>query len=171
MTRTLMMMCCGLATLTAAAGAQRRVPPGAAAPDKPMGQVTIALKTGNSPYQGTGPGTCTHAPVASVYGVLSEQWSVDYSGGQRSMHLTVWKPKSGSGEMFSLSLSNGTTSQTVNTVRAPGASPTEGSGSVTLAATGTGGTFTVEAKDARGSAIAGTIKCDAFSAATAEGGD
>ena len=86
------------------------------------------------------------------------------------MHLTLWKPRNGSAEMFSLSVSNGPSRRTVNTVKATGSSPIEGSGRVILATAANGGTFTVEAKDAHGASITGTIKCDAFTAAAAEGG-
>ena len=41
---------------------------------------------------------------------------------------------------------------------------------VTLAPSGKGGVFTIEAKAADGTAITGTIKCDAFAPHTAEGG-
>jgi phage tail sheath gpL-like len=83
------------------------------------------------------------------------------------LNLSMWRPKNGSGDMVSLSVSTGKTSKTVSTVRGAAVA---GSGKVTLAATGKGGVFTVDAKAADGTAITGTIKCDAFAPHIAEGG-
>ena len=46
-----------------------------------------------------------------------------------------------------------------------------GTGTVILSTSAKGGTFTVAAKTTAGEAIAGTIKCEAFTPAIAEGGD
>jgi hypothetical protein len=167
MKRTIAVVCSALVAVAVPTAAQRRAP-GA---QKPTTNVTIALKTGADTYQFAGQARCTHAPVASIYDLASEQWSVEQSDGARSLHLTVWKPKSGSGQMFTLSVSSAGRSLSVNTVKASGAPAPSGSGNVTLAAGGAGGTFTLDAKDARGAAITGTIKCDAFLPAIAEGGD
>lgn len=167
MKRTIAVLCSAVVAAAAPAAAQRRAP-GA---QKPTTGVAIALKTAGDAYQFAGQARCTHAPVASIYDIASEQWSVEQSEGNRSLHLTVWKPKSGSGQMFTLSLSSGSGSVNVNTVKAPGASAPAGSGTVTLVPAGSGGTFTVDARDARGSAITGTIRCDAFLPAIAEGGN
>jgi hypothetical protein len=171
MTRTLPAVCCAVVMLASAAAAQRRVPPASPGAQKPTVDVTIALKSGSDMYQFTGQGTCTYAPIAAIYNVVSEQWNVQQSDGSRSVQLTLWKPKNGSGEMFSLSVSAGGRSHTVNTVKATGAAASEGSGKVTLATAGNGGTFTVDAKDARAAGITGTIKCGAFTPAIAEGGN
>jgi len=161
-------VCCGVAVVTAVLGAQQRRPAGA---QKPTVGVTIALK-GATSYDFSGQGSCTHAPVGSIYNVVAEQWTVEQADGSRSVHLTLWRPKNGSGDMFTLSVSSGGgRPQSVNTVKAPGAPPAEGSGKVTLAPAGKGGTFTVDAKTASGGALAGSIKCDAFTPAIAEGGD
>ena len=153
--------------LSAVSAAQRRVP-GA---EKPTVEVTIALKAGADAYQFKGQASCTHAPVASIYNVVAEQWMIQQADDARSMTLTLWKPKNGSGEMFSLSVSSGSRSRSVNTVKASGAPAPAGSGSVTFASAGKGGTFTVDAKAADGTGIAGTITCGAFLPAIAEGGD
>ncbi len=165
--RVVSMTCIGILIVASSVVAQRRAP-GA---QKPTVGVTIALKAGADAYAFTGQANCTHAPMASIYGVVAEQWTVEQSEGQRSVHLTLWKPKSGSGEMFSLGVSTGGSSHAVNTVKAEGASPTKGSGTTTFAPSGGGGTFTINAKAADGTTIAGTIKCDAFLPAMAEGGD
>ncbi len=164
--RTISVVCAGSLVLASAAVAQRRIP----GDKKPTVAVVIALKAGAEAYQFNGQATCTHAPVASIYQVVSEQWMVQQSDGARSLQLTFWKPKNGSPEMFSLSLSAGRGTHTVDTVNVGAAKP-QGSGTATLATAGGGGTFTISAKAADASAITGTIKCDAFTAATAEGGE
>lgn len=135
--------------------------------------VEVSLKAGNSTYAARGQGSCTHAPKASIYGVLSQMWMVRHQDQGRSVQLTFWKPADGSNSMFSVSV-NGKARASVSTVRgktaSAGAKP-EGSGSVTFAPAGKGGTFTIDAKAATGESIAGTIKCDAFTAAIAEGGN
>jgi hypothetical protein len=96
---------------------------------------------------------------------------VNQADDQRSLTLTLWKPKDGAPAMFSLSMSSGSRSRSVNTVKGNGAPAPVGSGSVTFAPAGKAGTFTVDAKAADGTAIAGTITCDALLPAIAEGGD
>jgi hypothetical protein len=119
-------------------------------------------------YEAKGQGSCTHAPKASIYGVLAEMWSVRQRGDARSsVDLTFWKPSDGSASMFSLSV-NHTKSASVSTVKGGQVS---GSGTVTLSTAAKGGTFTVAAKTRAGEAVTGTIKCAAFTPAIAEGGD
>jgi hypothetical protein len=142
-------------------------------PARPTAGVDVSLKAGGSSYTAHGQGTCTHAPKASIYGVLSEMWSVRHQEQGRSVQLTFWKPTDGSSSMFSLSV-NGKTRASVSTVRGKnvsGSATPSGSGSVTFAPAGKGGTFTIDAKAATGEPITGTIRCDAFAAAVAEGGD
>jgi hypothetical protein len=100
---------------------------------------------------------------------MAEMWMVQQSADGRSLSLTLWKPKDGSGDMVTLSVTNGNLSQQINTVR--GGAATTGSGKVTLARAGNGGTFSVDAKSSSGAAISGTIKCDAFAPHMAEGGN
>jgi hypothetical protein len=168
MLRMVQAICCGLLVVAAVPGAQVRVPRGT---DRPKAGVTIALQSGAGGYQATGQGTCTYAKTASIYGVPSEQWSVQHSEDSRSLTLTFWKPTNGAEPMFTLSTSSGSSRQSVNTVKATGAPATEGSGTVSFAPADKGGTFTIAAKDAKGRAISGTIKCDSFTPAIAEGGD
>ena len=130
--------------------------------------IKVSLKVGGQTYQSSEPGRCTHAPTASIYQIVSEMWSVQQSQEARSLSLTFWKPKDGSGEMVTLSVSTGGSSHEVNTVRGGGA--TSGSGKVTFAKSGNGGTFTVEAKGKDGAPITGTITCDGFAPHGAEGG-
>ena len=144
--------------------AQRRVP----GQTQPTQGIQVALKVGGATYQSSEAGKCTHAPVASIYKTVAEMWSVQQNAGERSLALTLWKPKDGSGDMVTLSVTSGNLSNQVNTVRGGGA--TTGSGKVTLERSGNGGTFTVDTKTSTGTVISGTIKCDAFAPLTAEGG-
>jgi hypothetical protein len=157
---------CVSLVLTPAMAAQRRAP-GAA----PAGVgVTVALKVGTTAYDFNGQAKCTYAPVASIYTTMAEQWHLEQSDGARSASFTLWRPKNGSGDMFSLAVSNGSASHLVNTVKGPSAKP-QGSGAVKLAPAGAGGTFTVNATAADGTQITGTITCDKFAPAMAEGGN
>jgi hypothetical protein len=152
---------CGYVTTI---NAQRRAPGQAQANQA----IQVALNAGGTTYQSSEAGKCTHAPVASIYNTVSEMWSVQQSSQGRSLALTLWKPKDGSGDMVTLSVTSGNVSHQVNTVRGGGA--TAGSGKVTLKPGGSGGTFTVDAKSSKGTAITGTITCDAFAPHVAEGG-
>ena len=143
--------------------AQRRAP-GQAQPNQ---AIQVALNVGGATYQSSAAGKCTHAPVASIFNTVAEMWSVQQSADGRSLALTLWKPKDGSGEMVSLSVAGGNSSHQINTVRG---GTTTGSGKVMLEKAGNGGTFSVDAKTSGGAAISGTIKCDAFAPHTAEGG-
>jgi hypothetical protein len=127
----------------------------------------VSLKVGSETYVAKGLGSCTHARNASIYGVVAELWSVRQKHDGRSVQLTLWKPADGTADMFSLSL-NAATSTTISTVRG---GQVTGSGTVTLAPLPKGGTFTVDAKTRTGEAIAGTIKCEAFTPHIAEGGN
>lgn len=132
--------------------------------------VAIALRVDGQPYQFDGNASCEHESMASIYGVAAEMWIVQQSEGQRSIALTMWRPKNAQGNWLSLGVSGGGKSYTVSTVTAPGAT-VQGSGKVTLAPSGAGGTFTIEATAATGAVIAGTIKCSAFTPVIAEGGN
>ena len=129
--------------------------------------IQVALKVGGQAFESSEPGSCTYAPTASIYQLMSELWSVQQSADSRSLSMTFWRPKDGSGEMVSLALRSDNTSHDVNTVRG---GATMGSGTVTLQKVGGGGTFSVNAKTKAGVTITGTIKCEAFAPHTAEGG-
>ena len=144
--------------------AQRRVPGQA---DAKQG-IQVSLNVGGQMYQSGEPGKCTHAPTAAIYKIVSELWSVQQSSNGRSLALSLWKPKDGSGDMVTLSVRNGGSSHEVNTVR--GGGTMSGSGKVTFEKAGNGGTFTVDAKAENGAAISGTIRCDAFAPHLAGGG-
>jgi hypothetical protein len=147
-------------------GAQRRVPGQRADNTVP---VTVTLKTGAEPYDFNGKATCSHAPVASIYDLRAERWTVDQSDGSRSMTLALWHPASGS-DLVSLSLNIGNKRYSVSTIKVGDKGAVEGSGKITLAREGTGGTFTVDTTAANGTKITGTVRCGAFTPAIAEGG-
>jgi hypothetical protein len=144
--------------------AQRRAPDQAQAKQG----IQVSLNVATETFRSSDPGKCTYAPTASIYQTVSELWRVQQSGDGRSLAMSFWKPKDGSGDMVTLSVSSGSTSYEVNTVR--GGRPTSGSGKVTFQKSGDGGTFTVDAKTKSGAAISGTIQCDTFAPHIAEGG-
>jgi hypothetical protein len=150
-------------SLVADIDAQRRAPGQA----QMKQQIQVALKVGGQMYQSSEPGKCTHAPVASIYNVVSEMWSVQQASEGRSLALSLWRPKNGSGDMVTLAVTSGNTSHQVSTVRG---GATTGAGKVMFEKSGSGGTFSVDARTSAGAAITGTIRCDAFAPHTAEGG-
>ena len=137
------------------------------APAETKAPMQVSLTIGAQKYDSTAPGKCTHAPVASIYGTVSELWTAQQSEDGRSMSLSLWRPKDGSPDMMSLSVSSGRSSTNVSTVRGTNA---VGSGKVTLAPDAKGGVFSVDAQSATGTALKGTIKCEAFVAHEAAGG-
>ena len=144
--------------------AQRRVPGQA----QPKQAIDVSLKLGGQSYDSREPGRCSYAPTASIYSVVSEMWNVQQSSEGRSLALTLWRPKDGSGDMVTLSVNSGSASHEINTVRGGGA--TSGSGKVTFEKSGAGGVFSITGKTKDGAALSGTIKCDAFAPHIAEGG-
>lgn len=162
--RLIVITACGTLLATSIADAQQP-----SMEDTKVG-AAIAMRVAGEPYEFTGQATCTHAPMASIYGTVAQMWSVQHSEGSRSLVLTLWRPTSGSTHMFSLSASTGGKSYSVTTSKGPQGGSIEGSGDVKLALAGTGGTFAIDATTASGSKIAGTLKCDAFEMAMAEGG-
>lgn len=151
--------------LASTASAQRRTVPGTPAETG----VTITLQVAGQPYRFEGKAACHYAPVASIYNVMAEMWRVQQSDGQRSVMLTLWRPKNMSGDMFSLSLSTGPKSYLVSTVKG-GESAAQGSGKVTFTTSGGGGAFRINGTTTNNVPITGTIQCSAFTQAVAEGG-
>lgn len=129
--------------------------------------VEVNIKSGTGTFTAKGDGSCTHAPKASIYNVLSEMWMARHQDGGRSVQLTLWKPADGSEPMFTLSVNTGR-STSISTVR--GGQPS-GSGTVTMKPAAKGGTFTIDAKTKEGAAVTGTITCGAFTPHVAEGGN
>lgn len=134
-------------------------------------QATIALRAGRQAYDFSGQAQCRHAPQASIYDINAEMWSVEQNEAGKRLNMTVWKPKDGSQAMLNLTLSTGGKEARVSTVKAPKQAASTGSGTVTFAAEGKGGTFTINASTQSGEKVSGTVKCDAFTPLVAEGGN
>ena len=157
-----------LMTLAAgAAEAQRRAPAQAANATVPA---TINLRAGTKVYNFSGAARCTHAAVASIYGVRAERWSMERTGDSLDATFALWRPASGA-DMISLTFQIDTTQYSINTIKVGSNGTVQGSGTATFAREGTGGTFTLKGAAANGTPIDGTIKCSAFTPAVAEGGD
>jgi hypothetical protein len=127
----------------------------------------VSLMAGGQRYESSAPGKCTHAPTASIYGVVSELWTAQQSDGGKSLSFSLWEPKDGSRPMVSLTLTTGSSTHRVSTVR--GAS-IAGNAKTQFQTAARGATITVYAKSAEGADIIGTIKCDTFAPHVAEGG-
>ncbi len=162
---------CGALAFASVAAAQRPVrrTPGAAA--ESGGGGTVSIQAGGDSFRFSGRAECKHEPRGYIYTVPASLWSVDQSEGTRSVHLTFWRPASGSGDMFTLYVQGGGKTYKADTVKTKNGGSPEGSGQVTFAPAGSGGTFTVNATTANGARISGTLKCDAFGAIYAEGGN
>jgi len=139
-------------------------------PEETKVDVSIALKIAGRPYNFSGKAHGTYAPLASIYDTNAQQWRVEHNEDQRSFSLTFWRPADGSGDMFTLHCTIGGKSYLVTTVKTSGGGTIQGSGKVTFTPSAPGGTFTIDAAAANGSAITGTIKCSAFSPALDEAG-
>jgi hypothetical protein len=163
---------CGCALGVAAAGGSLpAVPAGQRTASARAGEsqtpVQVSLSVGGKRFDSSAPGTCTHAPVASIYQVMAQLWTARQSTDAGSVNLSLWRPTDGSGDMVSLSLNMGRANSNVSTVRG---GTVAGSGKVSLAPSGKGGVFSIDAKAADGAVISGTIKCEAFAPHIAEGG-
>jgi hypothetical protein len=153
--------------LIAAVDAQRRVQGPAAQSTVAM---TVALKAGDKAYDFSGQGKCTHAPIASIYGLRAERWTAERSGEGPSATVAVWRPASGS-DLVSVSFALGEARYAMSTIKVGSNGRTEGSGTIAFARDGAGGTFTINGIAGNGTKISGSVKCAAFTPAVAEGGD
>lgn len=156
------------ASVAAAQGAMRRA---AKAPFDDKVGVAITLQAGADSYRFTGRASCKHEPKGYIYMVPARLWSIEQHEGTHSVHLTFWRPASGASDMFTLHFQAGDKTYEADTVKTPYGGSPKGSGGVRFTAAGAGGEFTVNATAANGMRISGTIKCDAFGAIVAEGGD
>jgi hypothetical protein len=159
---------CGVMVAVIGSGAltaqNRRVP---TEPEKSGTAMQVSLTAGGQRYESSAPGECTHAPTASIYGVASELWTAHQSDNGKSVQLSLWEPKDGTRPMVSLTVTMGSSTHRVSTVR--GAS-IAGNAKTQFQTVAKGGTITVYAKSAEGADIIGTIKCAAFAPHVAEGG-
>jgi hypothetical protein len=147
--------------------AQRRVPGQTTPATVPM---VMALKAGEKVYNFNGQGTCTHAPVAAIYGVRAERWTAERTGEAPGATLAVWRPASGS-DLVSITFTIGETRYSMSTIKVGTNGTAEGSGTIAFARKGAGGTFTVNGTAGNGTKISGTVTCGGFTPAFAEGGN
>ena len=142
----------------------------AGAQDSPN-TVMITAKVGQKSYESAGQGSCRHTPTAAIYGVPAALWMVGFTGSDdaavKSMNLTLWKPKNGGSQQFSLSLSTGSSSHRIDV---GGRGEQIGSGKASVVAAGAGGRIEVSGKDDSGKTIEVVIQCPAFAGVEAEGG-
>jgi len=61
----------------------RRMPPPVEAQGSAM---KVSLMAGGQRYESSAPGHCTHAPTASIYGVVSELWTAQQSDNENEQH-------------------------------------------------------------------------------------
>jgi hypothetical protein len=159
----------GLPILSSVASAQRRTHPDEPAPQAGAITVTIAAKVGGKDYQASGPGSCQHAPDASIRGASASLWTVQYSGAGKGelkqLNLTLWRLKDTDSDQLSLSLETGSKSHRIET----GEGESVGEGTVTILPSGPGGRLEVSGRDGKGKKIQVTIDCSAFGDVAAEG--
>ena len=133
--------------------------------------VMISGKVGAKSYESTGQGSCRHTPTAAIYGVPAALWMVGVTGSEdaavKSMNLTLWKPKNGGPQQFSLNLSTGSSSHRIDV---GGRGEQIGSGKASVAAVGAGGRIEVSGKDDSGKTVELVVQCPAFAGVEAEGG-
>jgi hypothetical protein len=159
-----------LCSLSREAVAQRQKPQspaeGNAAPT-----LTISGKVGGKNYQASGPGSCRHAPEASIRGVSASLWMVQFSGGDgggiKQLNLTLWRPKDGGSDQVSLIFDTKSGSHRVDT---GSTGEDRGEATVVILPNGPGGRLEISGKDGDGKPMQVTIDCPVFTAVEAEGG-
>lgn len=158
-------------TLAEDAAAQRRRPDAPAGTEsKGIVDVSIIAQVGTQAYTSRVPGTCKHAPMASIYDVPAALWSVQADGSAGSeikrLSFTLWRPKDGSADQVSIALDAGSGSNQIEV----NPRKTVGVATVQLKPVGPGGKFEVRGKDAKGTKVYLTISCPMFAGVEAEGG-
>lgn len=161
---------CGALVFASVAAAQRPTRQLPGTQDDKVG-VAIALTAGGAAYQFNGQASCAHEPKGYIYSVPAALWRVSQGDGARNVSLTFWRPANGSGDMFTLIVQSAGKTHHADTVKTKDGGSPQGSGEVKFAPAGAGGTFSVNAISGTGVKISGTIKCDAFRAMAAEGGN
>jgi hypothetical protein len=155
------------------AEAQRRAPTGPATTAGRPGstEISIIARLGTKSYTSKLPGTCRHAPTASIYDVPAALWMVqtdDSDGSEvKQLNFTLWQPKNGTADQISVLVEAGTTS---NRIEINPRDPPVGAATVQLQPIGPGGKFELRGQDATGTKVYLTISCPTFGAVEAEGG-
>ncbi|HEX7336927.1 MAG TPA: hypothetical protein VF252_06940 [Gemmatimonadales bacterium] len=137
----------------------------------PGNPVTLSGSIGGKAYRTSGPGTCKHAPDASIYDLPAALWMIEFANPRgpeiRQLNLTLWKPKDGSPYQVSLALETGSASHHISF---GGKREPVGSATVKLTPSGSGGRFELKGRDAEGAKVELSISCPAFAGVEAEGG-
>jgi hypothetical protein len=148
--------------------AQQLSPPAAV---EPSPDLNIAGAVGDQKFQSTGPGTCRHAPEASLNDVSASMWMVEFRGkddaGLRRLNLTLWRFKDGIPDKVTLALETKSGSHRIDTSDPDDA---RGEASVTILPSGPGGRLEVNGKKRGGKPVQITIDCPTFTDVQAEGG-
>ncbi len=134
--------------------------PHAQDPD-PQSAIQLDLHIGTTAYVVSARGTCLAQPYGTLYDVPAAQWSARHRDDQRYANLAFWRVR-GTGDMFNLGVLLGSTLHRISTVKVQGKGEPHGTGRVTFTATGSGGTFAIDATADTGARITGTITCGAF---------
>ena len=131
--------------------------------------MTIVAKVADKTYRAGGVGECASSADASIYDVPATLWHATYAGGAdpRHLNLTVWRPRSGGGNMVGLSILIGDASHQIATVKG---GTMAGSGTAKVEPAGQGGTLTVTGVDEHGDAVEISVSCERFDQVVAEGG-
>ncbi len=160
-----------LPAMSSAAYAQRLAPPERSTSPAEDITVSIAARAGGKSYEASGPGTCQHAPDASIRGTSASLWLVQFAGsgkgGLKQLNLTLWRPKDGDSDQLSFSLE---TKSGTHRIETGGPGESAGEGTVTILPSGPGGRLEVSGKEANGKMIQVTIDCSAFADVASDGG-
>jgi hypothetical protein len=148
-------LCSAVAAGAGVAAARQTPPP----PKVPM---DLSLQVGHQALAGQVEGTCEHAAFL-LNNVPVETWRARYdSQPERSVDVTLTRPKNGGDDTISLAITLFGASHRVSTAR--GAEPS-GSGTVRFESDGKGGALVIDAKTEAGTVLTGTIKCSTFTPA------
>jgi hypothetical protein len=133
--------------------------------------VTVAAKIGRKSYEARGPGSCRHAPEASIRGVSASLWTVQFDnpreGKVKQLSLTLWRLKDGEPDQLTFSLETSAGSYRITT---GGEGEDAGKGSVTILPNGPGRRLEITGKESGGKAIQVTIDCPSVEGIEPEGG-
>jgi len=165
---TLLAVVAALVTTASDAAAQRRAVGG---PTQENAEISITAHLGKESYSSKASGSCKYEPSASIYDVPSALYMVDAQGRNggkiKQLNLTLWRPKNGSADQVSLSL---TTEAKDTRIDVNPRSPAVGTASVEVRPSSSGGTFELKGKDAKGIPLNLTVVCPSFDGVVAEGG-
>jgi hypothetical protein len=126
--------------------------------------VRVALTVAGQPAASRGEGVCYHRPDFALHGHAAQQWSVRYdakgSGGGSDapvgVDLSVMVPQGAATGPFAATLATHGKRRRIGV----GTPRPVGSGTVLVAAEGTGWRFTFDARTADGAPVTGTVTCE-----------